>query len=283
MALTKEQKEKIIELHFKGYKSQNEIASIMHINKRFVNDVCQAYAEMQGLSLAGIGTEVAPQPTLFPGTIPNHRDQPTPQWGYPQTANSHELTYLNKRIADLEADKAELKKKYDALDLEFVKLNKDYGLLQIDHKTVETKHMYEKEMLTKEHSLTQKSGLNGFFDKAGEIADKALKNDKIGMLIGLALAKKFDVPIEGMIGPLLGGAAPGNNTGAPAIATHPLLANPEYNQSINEAYQMFAALPESELVNIHELLVLILKVPGSLAAALDIMKKHLERKQAQPA
>jgi hypothetical protein len=279
MNLTKEQKQNIIDLHFKQMKSQNEIVSITGINKRWVNEICKAYASMKELS--GLGsTEATPQVTLFPSTTnlkpaPKNFDQTTPNqthqqsnWGYP-SSNTYELEYKDRRIKDLETDKSDLRRKLEAIENELASKAKELQLLQLDHRTIEKNHDFEIKFMQKMQEL----------DKKPSIADKILGNDTV-LKLGLAgLMGKMGMGEAAAS--ILGGVPPTPVMDMPEIPTHPLTFNTNQSETLNLIYQVIASMPEKHLETLMNILAILLSMPESIENTLVALKAKVEKTKQQ--
>jgi hypothetical protein len=276
--LTKEQKAKIIKQHFNELKSQNEIVSNTGINKRYVNEVCQAYAALKGLM--GLDeSEATPQVTLFPKTssfkpaqrIDHTTPVQTPQqnnWGYPGS-NTYELEYKDRRIKDLEQDKSDLRRKLDAIETDLAAKSKELQLLQLEHRTIERSHNLEVEFMRKMQEL----------DKKPSTIDKILENETVQKMALAGIMGKMGMG-DAAAG-ILGGA-PSPQMEMPQVPTHPLTFNTEYSQKLVEIYELIAAFPPEKITPFHEILSLFFSIPNSLESCLTSMKKHLELKHQTP-
>lgn len=276
--LTESQKAEIIKQHFKELKSQNEIVANTGINKRYVNEVCQAYAALQGLM--GLGAaEATPQVTLFPSTTsfkPAQRiDQTTPvsqpqqnSWGY-AGSSTYELEYKDRRIKDLETDKSDLRRKLEQVENDLSSTKKELQLLQLDHRTIEKNHDLEIKFMQKMQEL----------DKKPSTVDKLLGNDTV-VKLGLA----------GLMGKLgmgeaaaniLGGVPPTPQMDVPQVPTHPLAFNTEYSETLNLIYQVIASMPDKHLETLMNILAILLSMPESIDNTLVALKAKVEKTKQQ--
>lgn len=278
MNLTKEQKQNIIDLHFKQMKSQNEIVSITGINKRWVNETCKAYASMQDLN--GLGAEATPQVTLFPTQTsfkPAQRniDPVTPvmqsqqnSWGYAGN-NTHELEYKDRRIKDLEQDKTDLRRKLEAIENDLSIKNKELQILQLEHRTIEKNHDFEIKFMQKMQEL----------DKKPSTLDKILENETI-VKMGLA-GVMGKMGMGDAAAGFLGGAPPTPQVELPQVPTHPLAFDTEYSQTLNLIYQVIASMPEKHLETVMNILAILLSMPDSIDNTLVALKAKVEKTKQQ--
>jgi hypothetical protein len=278
--LTKEQKAEIIKQHFKELKSQNEIVENTGINKRYVNEVCQAYAALKGLM--GLDeSEATPQVTLFPKPssfkpaqrIDHTTPVQTPQqnnWGYPGS-NTYELEYKDRRIKDLEQDKSDLRRKLEQTENDLSAKTRELQILQLDYNTIEKKHDFEIKLLEKMKELDQKPSFT----------DKILSNDSLVKgLAGLAITKMGSPE---MAASLMGTPMPQQEVQQQVeIPTHPLTLNTEYSQTLNIIYQVIASMPAKHLEALLQVLSILLGMPDSIENTLTALKAKVERMKNQP-
>ena len=249
MNITDDQIAEIIKLKGEG-KSQNEISSITGISKPYVNFVSQKVDAAANLvKLNGI------EPPLK--TV--HE-----QWAFP-SGSIAELRYKEQRITDLESHNRDLKQELANLRNQFEVLKKEHDLLQIDHRSIEAKHKYEKDNIVAQQAYSQRSSLDGLYDK---VISPILSNEKMIDAISLGIMAKL-------------GGSMAQQQQEHKEPLHPLINDSEVGNLVKEIYQVLPLFSKTEIELLHKIFGFFMHNKQLLPATVKSLENHIKNTNNQ--